>query len=76
VIKQSKNPALAAGFVRWLNHDPQSISIFLGAGGGFPSTTSQLGSDEFLSAEPEYFGGQKINEVLAAAADSVVPGWQ
>jgi len=75
VTKQSSNPALAAGFLWWLNNSNDSISIFLESG-GFPSTTSQLGSDEFLSAEPEYFGGQKINEVLAAAADSVVPGWQ
>jgi multiple sugar transport system substrate-binding protein len=75
VTKQSANPALAAGFLWWLNNSDDSISIFLESG-GFPSTTSQLGSDEFLSAEPEYFGGQKINEVLAAAADSVVPGWQ
>ncbi|HWU47886.1 MAG TPA: sugar ABC transporter substrate-binding protein [Humibacter sp.] len=75
VIKQSKNPALAAGFVRWLNHDPQSISIFLGAGGGFPSTTADLASKKFLDTAPAYFGGQKINEVLAAGAKNVLSGF-
>jgi multiple sugar transport system substrate-binding protein len=75
VTKQSENPELAAGFLWWLNNSEESIETFL-AGGGFPSTTAQLSSPEFLGAEPEYFGGQKINEVLAAAADSVVPGWQ
>ncbi|WP_137844765.1 sugar ABC transporter substrate-binding protein [Microbacterium sp. 2FI] len=75
VTKQSENPALAAGFLWWLNNSDESVDTFL-AGGGFPSTTAHLTSDEFLGAEPEYFGGQKINEVLAAAADSVVPGWQ
>jgi multiple sugar transport system substrate-binding protein len=75
VIKQSKNQALAAGFVRWLNNDPKSISIFLGAGGGFPSTTADLASKKFLDTAPAYFGGQKINEVLAAGAKNVLSGF-
>jgi multiple sugar transport system substrate-binding protein len=75
VMKQSKNPELAAGFLWWLNNSDQSISTFL-AGGGFPCTVKQLKSDQFLNDAPAYFGGQKINQVLAASADSVVPGWQ
>lgn len=75
VIKQSKNQALAAGFVRWLNHDPNSISIFTKAGGGFPSTTADLTSKEFLDTAPAYFGGQKINTVLAGGAKNVVSGF-
>ena len=75
VIKQSKNQALAAGFVRWLNHDETSISIFSKAGGGFPSTTADLTSKEFLDTAPAYFGGQKINEVLADGAKNVLSGF-
>jgi multiple sugar transport system substrate-binding protein len=75
VIKQSKNQALAAGFVRWLNHDPNSVSIFTKAGGGFPSTTADLTAKEFLDTAPAYFGGQKINEVLAGGAKNVVSGF-
>ncbi|MFF3028706.1 ABC transporter substrate-binding protein [Microbacterium sp. NPDC057944] len=74
VTTQSKNPALAAGFLWWLNNSEDSIKIFLESG-GFPSTNAELSSDEFLSEAPEYFGGQKINEVLADAAKSVVKGW-
>ena len=74
VTTQSKNPELAAGFLWWLNNSEESISTFLESG-GFPSTTAELSSDEFLADAPEYFGGQKINEVLAAAADDVVEGW-
>jgi multiple sugar transport system substrate-binding protein len=74
VLKQSKNPALAAGFLRWLNSDKDSVKIFL-ASGGFPSTTADLNSDAFKSVAPSYFGGQKINEVLSAAAGDVVKGW-
>lgn len=74
VTKQSENPELAAGFLWWLNNSEESIALFLESG-GFPSTTAELSSEEFLADAPEYFGGQKINEVLAAAADDVVEGW-
>jgi multiple sugar transport system substrate-binding protein len=74
VTSQSKNPALAAGFLWWLNNSEDSIKIFLESG-GFPSTNAELSSEDFLSEAPEYFGGQKINEVLADAAKNVVKGW-
>ncbi|GAA1724471.1 sugar ABC transporter substrate-binding protein [Isoptericola hypogeus] len=44
--------------------------------GAFPATTADLESEEFRSAESEYFGGQKINEILADSAANVVEGWQ
>lgn len=75
VLKQSKNPALAAAFLKWLNADSASIEVFLESG-GFPATTAELESDEFLASAPQYFGGQKINEVLVDAAKNVPTGWQ
>ncbi|HEV7183521.1 MAG TPA: sugar ABC transporter substrate-binding protein [Leifsonia sp.] len=75
VLKQSKNPALAAGFLKWLNNSKESSKIFLAAG-GFPSTTADQNSSAFLNAAPAYFGGQKINEVLVAGAKQVSTGWQ
>jgi multiple sugar transport system substrate-binding protein len=74
VMKQSKNPALAAAFLRWLNNDPASLKIFAESG-GFPSTTAQLSDPAFVGKESEYFGGQKINEVLTQAAKEVPTGW-
>jgi multiple sugar transport system substrate-binding protein len=74
VLKQSKNPALAAAFVRWLNHDPASIKVFLDSG-GFPSTTSDLSSPAFTDKKDPYFGNQQVNKVLAAAAGTVAPNW-
>ncbi|MFC9919708.1 ABC transporter substrate-binding protein [Agromyces binzhouensis] len=74
VTKQSENPALAAAFLRWLNSDPASIDIFLESG-GFPSTTADLDDPEFVGYESEYFGGQKINEVLTQASKDVSSGW-
>ena len=69
VMKQTKNPALAAGFLKWLNSSKASTKIFMESG-GFPSTTADLESSAFLNEEPEYFGGQKINEVLVDASKS------
>jgi multiple sugar transport system substrate-binding protein len=75
VTNQSENPALAAGFLKWLNASDESIEIFLDLG-GFPATVKELNSDEFLNFESEYFGGQQINQVLVEAADTVGAGWQ
>jgi multiple sugar transport system substrate-binding protein len=75
VLKQSKNPALAAAFLRWLNSSPESIAVFLESG-GFPSTTAELASAEFTGTAPDYFGGQKINEVCVAASENVATGFQ
>ena len=74
VLKQSSNPALAAGFLKWLNNSDESVKVFLD-GGGFPSTTADISSPDFLGVESEYFGGQKINEVLAAAAEAPSSDW-
>ncbi|MGN7862367.1 ABC transporter substrate-binding protein [Microbacterium sp. 22303] len=75
VLKQSKNPALAAAFLRWLNSSDSSIDVFLKSG-GFPSTNAQLNADSFLNEAPEYFGGQQINKVLVDASKNVSTGWQ
>lgn len=75
VIKQTENPELAAAFLKWLNNSEESIDIFLESC-GFPSTTADLEDEEFLADAPEYFGGQKINEVLAQGATDVLPDWE
>ncbi|KOX24370.1 sugar ABC transporter substrate-binding protein [Saccharothrix sp. NRRL B-16348] len=73
VLKQSSKPALAAGFVRWLNNG-NGIKPFLESG-GFPATKADLDSAAFKDKASPYFGGQQINQVLTAAAGQVVPGW-
>jgi multiple sugar transport system substrate-binding protein len=74
VLEQSANPDLAAAFVKWLNHDG-GLEAFLESG-GFPATTAELSDPEFVDKKDPYFGGQPVNQVLTAAADSVVEGWQ
>jgi multiple sugar transport system substrate-binding protein len=73
VLKQSQNPALAAAFVRWLNHD-EGIEPFL-ASGGFPATVADLQNPAFVEKKLDYFGGQQVNRVLTDAATHVVEGW-
>ena len=70
----SENAELAYAFVDYAtNGDGVQARL---DGGAFPATTADLESDEFRGAESEYFGGQKINEVLADSAANVVEGWQ
>jgi multiple sugar transport system substrate-binding protein len=73
VMKASKNPLVAAGFLQYMNAGP-GATIFANEG-GFPSLASVLKSSSFLNAAPTYFGGQQINQVLSASANSVLPGW-
>jgi multiple sugar transport system substrate-binding protein len=74
VMEASPNKELAYDFLSYLsNGDGTQIRI---DAGGFPATTADLESDAFLNKESEYFGGQKINEVLSQSAADVVEGWQ
>jgi multiple sugar transport system substrate-binding protein len=74
VTQASEKKALAYGFLEYANAG-DGVATRL-AGGNFPATLADLTSEEFLAEESEYFGGQKINEVLSASATGVVEGWQ
>lgn len=74
VMEASQNKDLAYDFLTYLSNGP-GTQIRIDAG-GFPATTADLESDAFLGKESEYFGGQKINEVLSQSAADVVEGWQ
>ncbi|ROP75778.1 carbohydrate ABC transporter substrate-binding protein (CUT1 family) [Frigoribacterium sp. PhB107] len=75
VMEQSQNKLVAAEFAKFATAEEEGRQISFDAG-GFPSTTADLTDPEFLSEAPEYFGGQKINEVLGQAAQDVLPDWQ
>ncbi|GIG61655.1 sugar ABC transporter substrate-binding protein [Longispora fulva] len=72
--KGGSNPLVALGFAEWMNTNADGIAIWT-RGGAFPSTTAQLTDPAFVNAEIPYFGGQKVNQVLAEASRDVVPGW-
>ncbi|WP_447007268.1 ABC transporter substrate-binding protein [Saccharothrix isguenensis] len=73
VLKQSAKPALAAAFVRWLNNG-NGVKPFVDSG-GFPATKADLESPAFKDEQTPYFGGQKANQILTAAAGQVSTGW-
>lgn len=66
---------LAYAFIEYANANSDGVQLRLD-GGAFPATTEHLESAEFQDQEFEYFGGQKINEVLAESSANVVEGWQ
>ncbi|NHI15869.1 ABC transporter substrate-binding protein [Microbacterium excoecariae] len=70
----AENKELAYAFMEYANAG-DGVQTRLD-NGAFPATTADLESDEFLNQEFEYFGGQKINEVLAESSANVVEGWQ
>lgn len=72
--KGGGNQLLALGFTEWMNTNADGIGIWT-KGGAFPSTTAQLSDPSWLNEPISYFGGQKANQVLAAAANDVAPGW-
>lgn len=74
VTEASTQQALAYGFTEFSNSG-DGVGVRLEAG-TFPATVADIESSEFTEKEFPYFGGQKVNEVLAAAATSVSSGWQ
>ncbi|BDR53233.1 sugar ABC transporter substrate-binding protein [Bombiscardovia nodaiensis] len=72
---KTKNPALAAGFIKWLNSSKESIEIAKQKG-TFPSTVKELNATEFLEEKPDYFGGQQINKVFNQSSKDILPKWQ
>ncbi|MGH3169869.1 MAG: sugar ABC transporter substrate-binding protein, partial [Trebonia sp.] len=73
ILASSKNQLAAAGFLQFASMD-DGATISANSG-DFPASNTILDSSSFLNQAPAYFGGQKINQVLAKAASSVVPGW-
>ncbi|MFI6424499.1 ABC transporter substrate-binding protein [Promicromonospora sp. NPDC050880] len=74
ITEASDKKALAYGFLQYANAG-DGVATRL-EGGNFPATLADLNDEAFLGEESEYFGGQKINEVLSASATGVVEGWQ
>ena len=54
----------------------EGAQVLTDEGGQFPSLKSILNSDEFINADDEYFGDQKINQVLVEAANQDITQFQ
>ncbi|MFI6814184.1 ABC transporter substrate-binding protein [Nonomuraea sp. NPDC050328] len=73
VPEASANKKLAYAFVKYATVE-EGVQTRVDAG-AFPATTAQLNAPAFTGKEFPYFGGQKVNEVLAASAAQVAAGW-
>lgn len=75
IVKSSQKKAAAWTLVNYMTHgDGAKISV--DKGGVFPSLKSILNSSEFKDQSNAYFGGQKVNAVLADAANLPVETYQ
>ncbi|MUL43746.1 sugar ABC transporter substrate-binding protein [Streptomonospora sp. PA3] len=73
VPEASQNKALAYAFIEYATVG-EGVDTRLD-NGAFPATNKHLESEEFLSREFEYFGGQQANKVFSESASNVVEGW-
>jgi multiple sugar transport system substrate-binding protein len=74
VLKGAKVPEAAATFASWLNGSDDTQAALITVGGLFPSTKNGLAS-KALYEPKEFFGGQVINKVFAAAAKNTPSTW-
>ncbi|MBW6434309.1 sugar ABC transporter substrate-binding protein [Actinoplanes hulinensis] len=73
IPEKSANKTLAYAFLKYAAVDEGAQTRI--DDGAFPATTKHLAAPEFKNKEFPYFGGQKVNEVLAESAGQVVTGW-
>ncbi|MBT1172903.1 sugar ABC transporter substrate-binding protein [Bifidobacterium sp. MA2] len=73
IVKGSRNAKLAYRFLQYIGYGGgHKIQVDMGA---FPAVLSTLDDPDWLGKTDDYFGGQKINEVLAEAEKSVTAGF-
>jgi len=71
VLKTSKNPIAAYELAKWINNDSASTTKFATEQFLFPASRAVLESDEFVNQEPEFYGGQKVNQLFADISGTV-----
>ena len=71
VLKTSKNPIAAYELAKWINNAHEPALLFATKQILFPTAISVLEDPEFAAQEPEFYGGQKVNELFADISDTV-----
>jgi multiple sugar transport system substrate-binding protein len=75
VLTGAKYPKQAAEFAVWLNSDPQSVALLIKGGYGWPAATDAF-KGTTLDQPSAFFGGQKYNDVFAAADQNIDKSWK
>jgi multiple sugar transport system substrate-binding protein len=76
VINGTKNPIAAAKFAEFINTDPESTRALANEQFLFPATKALLQDPAFTQQQPQFYGGQPVNEVFAEITDTVDVSFQ
>lgn len=76
VLKGSKNPIAAYELAKWINNAQDPALLFATKQHFFPTAVSVLKDPAFVDDKPDFYGGQKVNELFAGISDTVDPDWQ
>ncbi|PAZ16042.1 ABC transporter substrate-binding protein [Streptomyces sp. SA15] len=76
VTAATKNKIAAAQFAQFLNSDPASAEMFATQQFFFPATKALLADASFTGSAPEFYGGQKVNQIFADISETVSPEFQ
>jgi multiple sugar transport system substrate-binding protein len=77
VTAASQHPAEAEAFDRWLNTDPAAtVPLANGPAALFPVTKATLADPAWAEFTSEFWGGQQLHQVTAAAAEAVDVSFQ
>lgn len=71
VISTTKNPVAAAELARWINVEKEPAMKLATEQFLFPPLNSILQDSAFVDQTPEFYGGQKVNEVFVDASQNV-----
>ena len=71
VLSGTKNPIAAYELAKWINNDKEPALQFATQQFLFPTATAVLEDPAFTGQEPEFYGGQKVNELFAGISDTV-----
>ncbi|MGW5127104.1 ABC transporter substrate-binding protein [Streptomyces sp. NPDC004069] len=75
VLKGAEHTPEALQFAVWLNSDPKSIDLLIKGGYGWPAATDAF-KGSALDQPSEFFGGQKYNDLFAAADRTIDKSWK
>jgi multiple sugar transport system substrate-binding protein len=76
VIKQSKYPAAATEFARWILNERQPVEMFSFDRFLFPPQNFMLNNPQWRDKKYPFYGGQEVNKVYGEISNSVDKNWQ
>ncbi len=73
VLKTTKNPIAAYELAKWINNAQDPALLFTTKQHFFPTANSVLEDPKFVDDQPEFYGGQKVNELFADISQRSTP---